>query len=426
MKLNESAMKNGEKKSNSYLAIRMTRSGYNYFKGICVCTFLLSTILYLGIAVIMSHLCVFDDTAMLYLRQNRSRLAESNIFRTLFISWIRWDAIYFVDMAVNGSLFEQEWAFSSLWPKIISFLAFRSKDVVLLGIVSCFASIFFHAIACYALYLLTKSIFSNQKMTAYTVIFYCFSPSGIYMSVGYTESLFAAFSFLGLLLFIKKQQYPAAFLWSLATLIRSNGIFWCIFFGMPAIGTLKISLERLQLTFMQVSQLVGYGTKCLIILVPFFYNQYLGFKLFCPGVAWCNKSLPLIYPAVQEKYWNVGFLRYWTLNNIPNFLFALLSIIPILFALFYSISGSTLHSFRSIKSHLVLSALYLYIGCFHMHTQVLNRMSSALPLLYWSMAHATLYAKSRNLKAFGHCILFVWIVYTVIQAGLYGSFLPPA
>ncbi|PNG99104.1 GPI mannosyltransferase 2, partial [Tetrabaena socialis] len=37
---------------------------------------------------------------------------------------------------------------------------------------------------------------------------------------------------------------------------------------------------------------------------------------------WCSSRVPYVYGFVQAQYWGVGLFRYWTLQQLPNFLLA--------------------------------------------------------------------------------------------------------
>ena len=37
---------------------------------------------------------------------------------------------------------------------------------------------------------------------------------------------------------------------------------------------------------------------------------------------YCQHILPMLYSSVQLKYWDVGFLRFYKISNIPSFLLA--------------------------------------------------------------------------------------------------------
>ena len=41
-----------------------------------------------------------------------------------------------------------------------------------------------------------------------------------------------------------------------------------------------------------------------------------------PVSDWCHGRMPMPYGYIQDKYWNVGFLRYFELRQIPNFIIA--------------------------------------------------------------------------------------------------------
>ena len=77
-------------------------------------------------------------------------------------------------------------------------------------------------------------MFSNkEKRENYalvTSIFYILTPSCMFMSTMYTESLFAFLSFLGMRLFYEGNTLIAAIIWGLSSFARSNGITYVGFF----------------------------------------------------------------------------------------------------------------------------------------------------------------------------------------------------
>jgi phosphatidylinositol glycan class V len=61
---------------------------------------------------------------------------------------------------------------------------------------------------------------------------------------------------------------------------------------------------------------------------------------------WCDKFMPFSYTDVQSKYWNVGFLKYWQLRQIPNFILAT----PVLLISIFAIKSSS----KSIKKNYLM------------------------------------------------------------------------
>lgn len=143
-------------------------------------------------------------------------------------------------------------------------------------------------------------------------------------------------------------------------------------------------------------------------------------------------------------YRNVGFLRYWTLSNVPLFCLAA----PMLAVLVLSSAWSLKTFFRatgekiaddgnghqeSIKQRLLVQlaipqALLAVAALTTYHVQIINRISSGYPVWYWYIAaHALQTYKSSKLKnRASTATIRGMAMYGLVQAVLYGSFLPPA
>lgn len=132
---------------------------------------------------------------------------------------------------------------------------------------------------------------------------------------------------------------------------------------------------------------------------------------------WCSYWIPIPYTYVQDHYWDVGFLRYFQLKQIPNFLLAA----PVLFLVFkhakrffdshrfYAMRlGCTYYSidpaqkvpiFDPFRTHILprecfvhvvhITALALF-SFLCVHVQISTRMLfSSSPVLYWIAALIT-------------------------------------
>ncbi|EAA29338.1 glycosyltransferase family 76 protein [Neurospora crassa] len=191
---------------------------------------------------------------------------------------------------------------------------------------------------------------------------------------------------------------------------------------------------------------------------------------------WCAAVVPSIYTFVQKHYWNVGFLRYWTLPNIPLFLLAA----PMLAILVKSAldqlsqqsstvtttinsdakstssaspdtpsSGSVTPSNPEspttaqqqrmqilIGSAAAEQVLLAVLAVSTYHVQIITRISSGYPLWYWWLAQLLIgdgdmqqqqqQQQQQKKKQLGKGIVVFMVMYAAIQGVLFTSFLPPA
>ena len=162
--------------------------------------------------------------------------------------------------------------------------------------------------------------------------------------------------------------------------------------------------------------------------------------------------------CVADKNRGVGFLKYWTVSNIPLFLLAA----PMLYIMAHSalkawsrglaasqdgrnsperkgdVKAPDREGFTSVTfldpdivRRLSLVQLVLTILAFtSYHVQIITRLSSGYPVWCWWLA--SLILDHKKIRIFGRrwrCARIVsgWMVgYALIQGGLFASFLPPA
>lgn len=184
-----------------------------------------------------------------------------------------------------------------------------------------------------------------------------------------------------------------------------------------------------------------------MVLLPFVGHNLHGWIRFCTDSnasthppPWCYRRIPLIYNYVQEKYWNVGFLRYWEIAQIPNFLIAL----PIIALLSWSctiylwhqsqlilhkegpsITDTALRSKAFLNTDLLphsIHALTLTSWItFAAHVQILLRLAPSMPYLYWSAARLLI-----EHPRFGKYWVYWSVIWAPISTVLWATFLPPA
>ncbi|KAL3226534.1 hypothetical protein MRX96_024874 [Rhipicephalus microplus] len=198
----------------------------------------------------------------------------------------------------------------------------------------------FFAVAAVALHRLTHQLFSKEHADE-AVLLFCFNPASIFFSACYSESVFAAISFLGMLLLEQNRPNLATFFFCLGGLVRSNGFLsagFLLYSGLVCGLTPVRSVFRASFCILPFLLFQCYAWSLFCIpdysqrFSPAVLNQAAesGFRLAGRNASkWCSNLLPFSYGYIQSHYWDVGFLMYYRLKQMPNFILALPVVIVI-------------------------------------------------------------------------------------------------
>lgn len=122
----------------------------------------------------------------------------------------------------------------------------------------------------------------------------------------------------------------------------------------------------------------------------------------------------------------VGFLRYWTISNLPLFLLAIPVLTVMLLSSINAFMSSTVYAKPGMPDLLLdrLAApqfMLAILAITHYHVQIINRLSSGYPWLCIWLAQKICKRAGYAKVAVTFCVM-----YATIQTGLFASFLPPA
>ena len=257
-----------------------------------------------------------------------------------------WDSEYFIFIAEHGyTKYDQTIAFFPLYPILMRFLSktllyplsfFTTQRSILLcsGVILNFVVF---PLATATLYLLTLEVSKNRKLAFLSAALFCINPASVFMSAVYTESFFFLFTLSGLLFLEYNQPWMSSALFALAGATRSNGIVLTGFLAFRCLAHIIDMLTgngsvNVTTAISILKTLISTFLQCLITIGPFSLFQYYSYSIYCTSPdhqpsspPWCAEwdlLPPLPYSYVQHYYWNVGFLRYFQLKQLPNFLLA--------------------------------------------------------------------------------------------------------
>ncbi|PYI06831.1 GPI mannosyltransferase 2 [Aspergillus sclerotiicarbonarius CBS 121057] len=396
------------------------------------------------------------------------------ILRQISTKLTRWDAIYFTEAARRGHVFEQEWAFSYAFSKLINLLAAGSEHtgafpyefkesalgVAVAHMAHATSAVVLHRLACIIL-----PGMQGRKLAFIAACLHILSPGGLFLSAPNAESTHSLLSFTGALLFAQSLSVSgistsiqdgllllAGIMYGLSTAVRGNGLLNGVIFLEEAFRILYSFMQ--DFSFTKFRRLAAVGLAGICTGLGYALPQYIAYQQFCGNVnstgedssrEWCRRAIPSIYSFVQEHYWDNGFLRYWTLSNLPLFALASPMLAILVYSSFWTLnveSGDTIQvcptgqlTGRLLRSLATPQIILTVMVFFCNHVQIITRLSSGYPVWYvWVAAlivdgyTASPSAPKRHLdgSGYGQTIVQYMVIYAAVQGVLFASFLPPA
>ena len=279
----------------------------------------------------------------------------------------RWDAVYMLHIAEYGYTYENCLAFFPMYPVLVDVLAnsvlfplqflVSYHSVVLISGVTFNVCLFVKSAE--NVFKLGQKVTGNDKVAYIGALLFCINPASIFMTAPYSEILYMYLSVLGMLKLENNRMFSASVLFGLACITRSNGILniGYLLYKMIKLSRVKIFRQYMFTDFntsvitlwIFVSlYILPYTLWLIISIIPFILYQYYSYALFCENSykidipehlheyaeikhlkiigeeasPWCYDTVPLAYSYIQKHYWDQGFLNYWELKQIPNFLLA--------------------------------------------------------------------------------------------------------
>lgn len=417
---------------------------------------------------------------------------------TCWLTFIKWDAAHFLNIAKYGYQHEFEFVFFPLFPTMIGNIARYASQQTLISFEKCLilsgviiSNVSFILSAIILMKIVERlPISRNHKLC--TLLCFCFSPANIFFSTIYSESVYMLLLWSGIFFLqnINDDDMPSItniFLGSLflclACFTRSNSIVGFVFllfnicdtFSRDYRNEIKKRKPKFWRNFIRL--IFKYLILGILSIITVWYPSYSinssAMNFICSTqytlnhnsdekilyndticspnhISWSNFE---IYSKLQQKYWNAGFLRFYQVKQIPNFLLA----IPIVVISMHTISCGKLYlppnyyksskyyfvkiikfcnleKYSKFSSQMLIDILdrilidpfslhmiiLLFVGLLFAHVQILTRLiCSSCPLIYVGMADIFIrggYFRKRLLIAY---LLVYYIGGTILHVNFY-------
>ncbi|XP_044482746.1 GPI mannosyltransferase 2 [Mangifera indica] len=265
-----------------------------------------------------------------------SQHSRNNPVGSAIENGVVWDSVYFVRIAQCGYEYEQSFAFLPVLPICIRLLShsvlaplvrvigYRAvlalSGYVVSNVAFLLAAVYF--------YRLSVMILKDPEAALRASMLFCFNPASIFYSSIYSESLYALFSVGGLYYLMSGANNIAVACLAVSGCARSNGVVNAGYFCFQTMHQVYDALFVKKRVYLAMQILISGALRCVCIFIPFIAFQVYGYCNLCLGLSpeelrpWCRARIPLLYNFIQSHYWGVGFLKYFQLKQLPNFLLA--------------------------------------------------------------------------------------------------------
>ena len=275
----------------------------------------------------------YDQSTPLFFPPTCTSSADEWVIR-LLSPLLRWDALFFLSIARDGYELEKQHAFLPLYPAVVraastgtsALLPLCPSTSLLLTAVVLNQLLFVPCVL--LLYSLVKRL-SSVRVAYASAVLLVVSPATIFLIAPYSECLFLLLSLCGLHVYERGWIAPASALFALTAATRSNGVLYLTFpcWSMLLLGHRwwRGEVKRVRV----MSYAVEIGLSVGLILSPSIAYNIWSAQPYCDPVKsplplppYCHTWYPSMYSHVQQHYWGVGFMRYYTLTQLPNFVLA--------------------------------------------------------------------------------------------------------
>lgn len=268
--------------------------------------------------------------------EDETKNAVDSFLRRLFYKYTRWDSEFYLLIAAKGYQLDKHAAFMPFYPTTVRVFC-EILQLCTLGYLSTFTCLIVSGflvsnvsfiLAGLILFKLTLQIFDhNTNMANITVLLYTINPISIFFHTIYTESIYHCFFLAGLLAYQRSLNSASSmakvcFFFSLSSVMRSPGLFN---FGYPIHYVISNMIHKKDRNIKNCIKNILY---VILGFLPFILFQYYLYCQFCYSddeqatikrKRFCDKSgIVIPYFRANNKYWNVGFLQYYSWYHSPT------------------------------------------------------------------------------------------------------------